>query len=122
MSEPDFFLASNEGYDLERPRRCWRVRRLRSDFRDDFLLVRIDPPLRGQKYNLGAQDIDTVILAARHVGASLFPISEWPIAVHVARTFAAVADNRAVVHDEEFESIAWAELYPTEADAENKRV
>ncbi len=45
MAEPDFYLASTEGYDLEVPRRCWRLDRLRTSTRTDLVLVRIDPPL-----------------------------------------------------------------------------
>jgi len=52
---PDFYLASSEGYDLEEPRRCFQIKRMRGDFRDDYLLVRIDPPINGQKYGFGGE-------------------------------------------------------------------
>jgi hypothetical protein len=59
----DFYLASTEGSDMEEPRSCWRLKRIRTDNRDDLLLVKIDPPLVGQKHGLGGRDIDFVLLA-----------------------------------------------------------
>ena len=120
MDNPNFFLASSEGYRLEEPRSCKRVKRLRSDTRDDLLLVKIEPPLIGQPYGLGGKDIDTLIVATRHKGDSLFPIKEWPVFVHVARLLIDNPEKREKIRDDEFESIAWAELYQTEAAARAK--
>ena len=120
MDNPDFFLASSEGYRLEEPRRCKRIKRLRSNNRDDLLLVKVDPPLVGQLYGLGERDIDTLLVATRHKGDSLFPIKEWPVFVHVARLLVDHPEEREQIDDNEFESIAWAELYPTEAAARAK--
>ncbi|MCC7047273.1 MAG: hypothetical protein IT562_11225 [Alphaproteobacteria bacterium] len=106
---------------MDAPRACWRIRRLSTKSRDDLLLVRIEPPLVGQKYGLGGEDIHEVIVATRHQGASLFPISEWPLYVHVARLKVAVPENRDRLEPDEFDSIAWAELYPTREDARLKR-
>lgn len=122
MRDPDFYLASTEGYGLDEPRRCWRIKRLATAGRDDLLLIRIDPPLVGQKYCLGARDLDTVVVATRHRGASLFPIQKWPVYVHVARPVVDHPELRDSLLPEEFESIAWAELYRTEDDARAKAV
>lgn len=122
MTECDFFLASSEGYQMEEPRRCKRVKRIRSAERDDLLLARIDPPLVGQLYGLGAENLDMVLLAPRHRGDSLFPIREWPVCVHVARLLIDNPAERDHLEDEEFELIAWAELYPTEQAAKAKRM
>ena len=120
MSKPDFYLASTEGYEMEDPRRCWRIKRLATDNRDDLLLIKIEPPLIGQKYGLGDRDIDLVLIAPRHQGGSLFPINEWPLCVHVARLLIENHEDRDVLRGDEFESIAWAELYRTEEDARLK--
>jgi len=120
MDTPDFFLASSEGYRLEEPRRCKRIKRVRSDNRDDLLLVKVEPPLIGQRYGLGGRDIDTLLVATRHEGDSLFPIKQWPVYVHVARLLIENPEQREQIHDDEFESIAWAELYVTEAAARAK--
>lgn len=119
MNKPDFYLASSEGYGMEEPRCCFAVRRLRGDSRDDYLLVRIEPPVIGQGFNLGNQDIHYLILATRHIGKSLFPIQHWPVFVHVARSLIPL-EGRDVIHDNEMESIAWAELYETEEKASAK--
>ena len=117
MDSPDFFLASSEGYQLEKPRSCKRIKRVRSDTRDDLLLIKVEPPLIGQPYGLGGRDIDTLLIAARHKGYSFFPIKEWPVFVHVARLLIENPEQREQIHDNEFESIAWAELYRTKEDA-----
>jgi hypothetical protein len=120
MSEPDFYLASTEGYEMKNPRRCWRIKRLATDNRNDLLLIKIEPPLIGQRYGLGGLDIDFVLIAPRHQGRSLFPISEWPLCVHIARILIENPESCDVLRENEFESIAWAELYRTEEDARLK--
>jgi hypothetical protein len=60
-----------------------------------------------------------VILATRHAGASLFPIRRWPVFVHVIRPLVPV-EGRDALHDDEMESIAWAEVYRTEDAARRK--
>jgi hypothetical protein len=92
---------------------------LSGDSRDDYLLARIDPPVMGQPFGLGGRDIDQVILATRHAGASLFPIEQVPVYVHVARPLVPI-EGRDLVHDDEMESIAWAEIYDTEGAARAK--
>lgn len=117
MKQPDFYLTSSEGYGLKGPRRGWRVKRVATDDRDDLLLVKIDPPLLGQKYGQGSRDIDLVLVVTRHEGASLFPVIEWPVFVHVIRPLIADPEHRDTLRKDEHESIAWAELYLTEHDA-----
>lgn len=117
----DCYLTSSEGYGLETPRRCVPIRRLRGQVRDDYLLAFIDPPIIGQSYGLGSRDIDQVILATRHQGASLFPIVNWPVYVHVAYLLLSPKGN-SVINDDEIKLIAWAELYPTEQSARNKSI
>ena len=121
MLNPDFYLASSEGYGLEAPRGCKRLRQITSNSRNDMLLVEIDPPLIGQKYGLGDRDIKHVIIAPRHQGSSLFPISEWPMFVHVARLLTDNLEHLDKLEESDFESIAWAELYRTENDAKIKK-
>lgn len=120
MDRPDFYLASSEGYRLEEPRSCKRIKRVSSDSRDDLLLVKVDPPLIGQSYGLGGRDIDILLVATQHKGDSLFPINKWPMFVHVARLLIENPEQREQIHDNEFESIAWAELYRTKEDARVK--
>ena len=116
---PEFYLASSEGYDMESPRRCRAVKRLRSEHRDDLLLIDIDPPLIGQKYGLGGRDVDQVVVASRHQGEPLFPIKRWPVFVHVVLLLVPHEGQNAVRSDE-LRAIAWAELYETEEAARLK--
>src|SRR5687767_8938704 len=109
MTNPDFYLASTEGFRLDVPRHGFAIRRLRGDDRDDYLLARVEPPLIGQPFGLGDRNIDQVILATRHAGASLFPIQDWPVHVYVVRSLVSL-EGRDVLHDGDMEMIAWAEL------------
>jgi hypothetical protein len=120
--KPDFYLASSEGYGLDCPRACYRVKRLYSATRDDYLLIDIEPPVSGQPYGLGSLDIASVVIATRHIGSSLFPISEWPVAVHVARLLVADLEQRESLDDSELQEIGWAELYPSRRAAENRPI
>jgi len=120
MEKPDFYLASSEGYEMDEPRKCKRLKRLKSENRDDLLLIRIEPTINGQKYGLGGKDIDVVIVATRHKGDSLFPIKEWPVYVHVVRLLIDAPEADENVLDNELESIGWAELYQTEEAARQK--
>src|SRR5262245_11870520 len=81
-------------------------------FRDDYQLIRLDPPIIAQTYGVGGIDIDKVIVATRHKGDSLFPINKWPVFVHVARVLPDHPAEREVIHNGEFEEIAWAEVIP----------
>jgi hypothetical protein len=66
--------------------------------------------------------IPFVLVAVRHQGASLFPINEWPVFVHVARPLIDSPELREKLRDDELELIAWGALYRTEEDARVKAV
>jgi hypothetical protein len=117
---PDFYLSSSEGYGLEQPRACFRIKRLKGRTGDDYLAIRVEPPIPGQPYGLGNRDIDTVVVAARHAGTSLFPITDWPAYVHVARPLGANLETRESLQEGELEEIGWAELHPDRRAAEQK--
>lgn len=119
-ANPDFFLASTEDTRLTEPHRCWRMHRVANPTRDDLLLVKIDPPLSGQVFGKSGQDLTYVWLATRHQGASLFPISRWPVYVHVACPLVDNPEQLKHVQKEEYINESWAELYPTEEDARTK--
>lgn len=83
--EADFFLNPTDSGDLSELRACFVKGRLKDAFRDDYMLVEITPPIIGQKYGLGGRDISQVILATRHKGYTLFPVTEWPAFVYIIR-------------------------------------
>jgi hypothetical protein len=116
---PDFYMSSSESLNLRDVRRCWRIRRIASDSRDDLLLTKIQPAIRSSTYDL-ASDLDTVILASHLQGESLFPIGTFPdrpLPVYVAHSLIEDLAERSFIGDSELELLAWAELYPSEAEA-----
>lgn len=111
----DFYLRLNEGEG--EPRACWFKRRLRDTGRDDWMLVAIEPPVIGQPYGLGGEDIYHLLLATRHQGQSLFPVSEWPAHVYAVRLL-----NNSIPDGQEFDPaqtqlIEWGRLHRTYEDA-----
>jgi hypothetical protein len=121
MRDPDFYLASTDYYNLESPRRVWQLKRMAGLGRDDLLLVRIDPPII-DGFGSDAESIDTVVLATRHEGGTLFPVAQWPVFVYVLRPTIDNVEDRDTLRKGEFRNVAWAELYKTEEDARRKSV
>ena len=77
--------AAGEYEPLAAPRACWERARLRDIVRDDHMLIDIEPALEGQSSGLGAADITRLIISAFFRGKTLYPVSEWPFHVYVAR-------------------------------------
>ena len=114
----DFFLcAAGEHQELTSPRACWIIGRLKDNVRDDHMLVEIDPPLIGQRYGLGENDIRTLILSARHQGYTLFPIMEWPSHVYVSRILDKKIQDTGTFSGNQVEVVAWAMIFRTLEDA-----
>ena len=114
MGRPDFFLSTaGENQELSSPRACWAKDRLRDQVRDDYLLIEIEPPLIGQMYGLGGQDITRLILSTRFEGESLFPFKEWPCHVYVARILDDVITKTLVFTLGQVELIAWGTVFRT---------
>jgi hypothetical protein len=116
--DPEFYLTSSEGYNLQEIRTCKRIRRFARKDRDDLLLIEIDPPIIGQQFGLGARDIHRVVVTPRHVGYTLFPVNSWPAYVHVARLLIDECEIEETLDVKDLELIAWAELYPDLESAE----
>ncbi len=112
-----YFLSSLESARLEPVRSCEVVESLVLDTGKRAVLGRIDPPVVGQDF--GRDDIDTVFLTARHEGASVDPVSEFPLFVFVAVAKTAGRALVSPVRAEELEIIGWGELYRTAHDAEH---
>src|SRR2546429_2573950 len=111
-NEPDFFLcARGESRALSEPRACWARARLQDDIRDDYMLVEIQPPLIGQKYGLGGDDINQLVLATRHAGRSLYPISEWPSYVYVFRILDYSLITQSTFTANQVEMLTWGMIF-----------
>lgn len=109
---PRYLLTSTESKLLAPPRICRFLRRLRTNSRDDLMLVRIDPPLIGQGITYPPTDIDVLILATRHKGFTLFPVSEWPAYVQVALPMIQSIEEVDFIDECDLRVIAWGELHP----------
>lgn len=117
--EPDFFLTA-AGYDttvLVEPRACWAKGRLSDPVRDDYMLVEIAPPLRGHEVNARERSISLLILSTRHKGFTLFPITEWPSYVYVARLLDERVLSSKFFTREQVELVVSAEIFPSKLEA-----
>ena len=85
------------------------------------MVVASAPPLVGQEYGLGGEDISSVLLSPRHKGHSLFPITAWPEFVFVARFLDEPIPVSGMVADDQVELILWGVLHRTKAEAEAAR-
>ena len=112
-ASPDFFLSSTDTYGLETPRRVRGIKRIAIGQRDDALLKEIDPPIAA--WTSKESTTSLVILAPRHTGCSLFPVSKLPLSVHVAKPLVENVESRDHLELTGVQTIAWAELYETEA-------
>ena len=117
MTHPDYYLGSTETSRPFRPRKCFVKERLVIGNRDDWALVNIDPPIIGQPYGLGGEDIEQVVLATRHDGFTLWPVNMWPVSVHIARVVSKSVLGTGKATGADVQLIAWGELYSTMAEA-----
>ena len=118
VDSPDFFLDPTDGgdqRDLGSPeaqlRACWAQGRLRTSSRDDWMLVRIEPPLIGQPYGLGDRDLERVLLATRHAGTTLFPVTEWPAFVYILRIVDDTILETKTFSPDQVQLIRWGVLH-----------
>jgi hypothetical protein len=116
-SEPNFYLVSGEKSEPRVPTACWPEQRLRDALRDDYMLVRIEPPIMGQKYGLGAANIDHLILSTHLAGKSLYPIDSWPCHVYVMRILNSRILQTLSLDKADVEMIGWGSLHRTIEEA-----
>lgn len=115
---PDFFMSTAGEYGpLAAPRACWARARLRDTVRDDYMLIDIEPVLEGQSFGLGAADITRLVISSRLRGQTLYPISEWPLSVYVARVVDDIVLESHAFTREQVELIAWGTLFHTREEA-----
>lgn len=117
IPDPDFALCMEGRDELSYPRACWRRKRLSDRIRDDYLLVDIAPSVMGQRYGLGDKDITHLILATRHQGVTLFPVTEWPAHVYVYRVLDEAILSREVFEPHQVEMITWGIIFRSLSEA-----
>jgi hypothetical protein len=81
------------------------------------MLVDIEPPLPGQRFGLGASDITSLVLSSRHRGQTLYPISEWPSYVYVARVLDNQVPSSSTLSKEQVELVAWGAIFKSLQEA-----
>lgn len=113
------YLSSLDSVRFEPVRECHFLRKLRFDTGKECALVRLDPPVVGQDFGSG-QDLDQFVVAARHEGGTLFPVSEFPLFVFVGLLRDGVA-GAAEISTADVQVIGWGELYRTAEDARAHR-
>jgi len=114
----EIFLASKEHRgDWGRVRRAAIVGRVTDTDGRDYLWIQVDPPVIGQPYDQGQQDIRDLLLRPHFEGDSLFPITRFPLPVYIFRVLSD-AFTGEIMTPEALELAAWGEIYETKEDAE----
>jgi|WetSurMetagenome_2_1015567.scaffolds.fasta_scaffold381652_2 hypothetical protein len=120
--EPVLYLTSNDSNPALAPRSCWIEEELVStEGRDNYLRVKIEPPIIGQSFGLGDTDIEDIVLATRYAGSTLHPVNEWPMTVFVCRILEGGIRGTGRAAATDLEVILIGELYGNLADA-NKAI
>lgn len=115
---PVFYLTTAGEYKLlSKPRTCWFIRRLRDVNRDDYMLVKIEPPLIGQSFGLGGNDVHELLISTRHQGFSLFSKCREPMEVYVARVMDPKVLEAHSFTREQVELVAWGTVFYTLSEA-----
>lgn len=110
------YLSSLESYRFEPVRKCRLVRLIRFDTGKPCALVSLHPGVSGQDFGVPG-DLDTLILATRHEGASLAPIREFPCFVYIGIPSLHWDSSRDEISSDHVQIIAWGELYASAEDA-----
>jgi hypothetical protein len=116
INEPDFYLITGERSEPNVPTACWALKRLTDSKRDDYMLVTISPEIIGQKFGLGARNIERLILSTRLIGTSLYPIQQWPCQVYVMRIKNEDILTKGRFDAADVEMISWGTLHKDKAD------
>ena len=122
MRTRKYYLSSMDSLSFEQTRECVFVRELHFASGKECFLVRVSPPVIGQGYGLGGQDIEYLVLASRHAGQPVDPIGASPCFVHIARPLNDGVCTKDTLETSDVEVIAWGEVYRTRRDAENHTI
>ncbi len=119
MSQYDFYLSSSEHGDLSGVFACRRLAHIAYKKNGDVLLIECTPSLP-----LGPSGtmISRAAIAARHVGFTLSPVSQFPMHVHVlpVRQSIDIRDGGTLDNNDIVGATAWATIYASSQDARDK--
>ena len=111
-----YYLSSLESVRFEEVRQCTFIRRMAFDTGKECVLVKLEPPVIGQPWGI-AENLEYFVLANRHEGEHLFPVTEFPCFVHIARPLRDDVVYKDIVSASELQTVAWGELYRSRKDA-----
>ena len=122
MAQVVYFLSSMESREiLADTRRVEVVREVAFVSEKPAIVAVVDPPIVGQRFGLGARDIDVVLLTHAHEGDRINPGGPFPIFVHVARLLVPLSGIGDVVDRADVQGVGRGELYRTSDDADQHR-
>ena len=110
---PDFFMVLGESPGSIQQLKCYGIKRFPAARRDDYLLIRVSPPVDGQRYKV-PKLLSELVIAARHKGVSLFPVRKWPVEVYVLHVLIENPAERDLLKNEELALIDWATIYDSQ--------
>ena len=113
------YISSCEYKDFATPRRVLCYQKAKIDNRN-CLIIEVDKPLIGQKYNLKDYDPDVFYLINRHDENAFDKLNVFPIHVHVliVKTYVKLIPSSL----DDLQHIAWACLYDNEEEAYKHRI
>jgi len=111
-----YYLSSLDSVRFAPVRRVKVRRTLELTGGRDVLVTDVDPPVAGKDF--GRDDIRTLVLAARHKGATVSPVNEFPCYVYIALPPAGWNPDTGALSPDDLQIIAWGELYRTQEDAQ----
>lgn len=117
MAETTYYLSSLDSERFEPVRECTIERSLAFDSGKPAVQARLSPAVDGQDFDR-ASDIEQVILAARHEGVSIDPVSEFPCFVFITILRSGYDRLETPLRNDDLEIIGWGELYRTQEEAE----
>lgn len=111
---PNFFLTTaGECTSPAAPRACWERQRVSDVARDDYMVVDIDPPLVDERPEAAGYTVPTLVVATRHRGLTLYPITGWPTYVYVGQILDPTIVQSGHFARGQVQLLAWGALYPT---------
>ena len=120
--DSDFYLSSTESTTFSLPRLCKIVKRLKDRHGNFGAWIEVEPPVPGQLFFQGANDISNFAIFPRFEGSSLFPVNEWPLRVYICRFICSVSKELTSVGPDDVELTAWGEIYPTLEEATDRQI
>lgn len=113
---PEFYLTSTEVRPTLVPRICKIIEKLWSDERKTyFYRIHIDPSI---KLNFN-EEFDEIVIAPRHEGVELIPISKFPPVVYVCFIVNNAIKNTGHVQAKDLRIFIIGEIYLSLSDAES---